>query len=79
MFETFEDKGTYYVKGSVFVIAIIKRDTLQLIDYVDIAFMSKEEAEDYGFHEDQNDALAYIVQEREVMVPIHGEGYESKA
>lgn len=79
MFETFEDKGTYYVKGSVFVIAIIKRDTLQLIDYVDTAFMLKEDAENHSFHEDQNDALAYIVQEREVMVPIYGEGYESKA
>jgi hypothetical protein len=79
MFETFEDGPTYYVSGPVFVIAIINRDTLELVDYVERAFMTKEDADDYEFHTDHDPSLAYIVQEKKLTVAIHGDGYESKA
>ena len=71
MFETFEESGTHYVKGSVFVIAILDRDTLKLKGYVEHAFMSQEDADDYEFHTDLRPELAYVIQEKEIMVPIH--------
>jgi hypothetical protein len=72
MFETFEENGVYYVKGSVFVIAILDRDTLELKDYVDTAFTTREQADDLMSRkaEDFYDA-AYIVQEKEMMIPIY--------
>jgi len=71
MFETFEENSTHYVKGSLFVIAILDRDTLKLRGYVERAFMSQEDADDYEFHNDLNPDLAYVTQEKEIMVPIH--------
>jgi len=71
MFETLEENGTHYVKGSLFVIAILDRDTLKLKGYVEHAFMSQEDADDYEFHTDLKPELAYVTQEKEIMVPIH--------
>jgi hypothetical protein len=71
MFETFEENGTHYVKGSLFVIAILDRDTLKLKGYVEQAFMTEEDAEDWQFHTELKPEMAYIIQEKETMVPIH--------
>ena len=71
MFETFEEGGTQYVRGGVFVIAVLDRDTLKLKGYVEQAFLTEEEAEDWQFHTELSSDLAYIIQEKPIMVPIH--------
>lgn len=72
MFETFEDAGTFFVKGTVYVIAILDRDTLVLKDYVETAFTSIEEAEEVLYQKTDSLAdLAYVIQEKEMMIPIY--------
>lgn len=72
MFETFEDAGTFFVKGTVYVIAILDRDTLVLKDYVETAFTSIEEAEEVLYQKtDSLTDLAYVIQEKEMMIPIY--------
>lgn len=71
MFETFEESGTFFVQGNVFVIAILDRDTLRLKDYVDRAFVTKDDAADALYSMDEDKDLAYIIQEKQIMIPIH--------
>jgi hypothetical protein len=71
MFETFEEGGTHYVRGTVFVIAVLDRDTLKLKGYVEQAFLTEEDAEEWQFHTELSSDLAYIIQEKPIMVPIH--------
>jgi len=71
MFETFEEDGTHYVRGTVFVIAVLYRDTLKLKGYVERAFMSQGDADDYEFQAEIGPDLAYVIQEKEIVLPIH--------
>jgi hypothetical protein len=71
MFETFEDEGTHWVRGEVFVIAVLDRDTLKLKGYVDQAFLTEEEANDHEFRVDVTPDIAYVVQRKDLMVQIH--------
>lgn len=72
MFETFEEGGTFFVKGTVYVLAILERDTLKLKDYVETAFTSREDAEEVLYQKTGSfEELAYVIQEKEMMVPIH--------
>lgn len=71
MFETFEEQGSHYVTGAVFVVAVIDRETLALKGYLPNVLMSEEDAEDLLFHMDQDRSLAYIVQEKQITTEIH--------
>lgn len=71
MFETFEENGTYFVKGVVFVIAILNRDTLQLVDYVDRAFIDFEDAKQVLDQKGEWSDIAYLIQAKEIMLPIY--------
>lgn len=72
MFETFEDAGTFFVRGTVYVIAILDRDTLVLKDYVETAFTNREDAEEVLYQKtDSLTDLAYVIQEKEMMIPIY--------
>lgn len=71
MFETFEEDGAHQVRGSVFVVAILDRDTLELKGYLPNVLMSKEDADDAVFHLEEDNNLAYIVQEKQVTATIH--------
>lgn len=71
MFETFEEDGAHHVRGSVFVVAILDRNTLELKGYLPSVVLSEEEAEDTLFHMNEDKNLAYIVQEKQVTATIH--------
>lgn len=71
MFETFEEDGTHWAKGSVFVIALVDRGTLKLTGYISQAFVSEDEAEELINTIHTDNSLAYIIQEKEFMIPIH--------
>lgn len=72
MFETFEENGTYFVKGTVFVIAVLNRDTLQLVDYVDRAFLDYEQAKEVLDQKGEWGDMAHLIQAKEITLPIHG-------
>jgi hypothetical protein len=71
MFETFEEDGIHHVRGSVFVIAILDRNTLTPKGYLPNVLMTEEDADDLLFHRDQDKGVAYIVQEKQVTAIIH--------
>lgn len=71
MFETFEEDGAHHVRGSVFVVAILDRDTLELRGYLPSVSLSEDEAEDVLFHLNQDKNLAYIVQEKQVTGTVY--------
>lgn len=70
-FETFEENGTHWARGSVFVIALVDRDTLKLKSYVQQAFVTEDEAEELINTMHTDGSLAYIIQQKEFMIPIH--------
>lgn len=70
IFEVFEEHDTYFVRGTVYVIAILNRDTLKLTSYVERAFTSFEEAKEaLSLHGEWSD-IAYLIQAKEMVVPI---------
>lgn len=76
MFETFEESGKFFLSGTVYVIAILDRNTLTLRDYADTVFVEREEAEEAlerilerGFDYD----TAHVIQAKYMKIPIHGE------
>lgn len=70
MFETFEEDGTHLIRGTVFVIAILDRDTLKLKGYMPSVFHSEEDADDCLFHLDEEKHLAYVVQEKAMQMEL---------
>lgn len=72
MFETFEEDGSFFVRGNVYVIAVLDRDTLKLRYYLSTVFEDLDEAEDLI---QQNSItspdLAFVAQQKEVITQIY--------
>lgn len=70
-YETFEEGGCYYARGTVFVIAMVDRNTLKLIGYIEQAFLTEDEAEELINTSRTENDIAYIIQEKQFTTEIH--------
>lgn len=70
-YETFEEGGSYYARGTVFVIAMVDRNTLKLIGYIEQAFLTEDEAEELINTSRTENDIAYIIQEKAFTTEIH--------
>lgn len=71
MFETFEEDGVHYARGSVFVIAMVDRETLKLRGYIEQAFLTEDDAEELINTSHTENDIAYIIQEKAFTTEIH--------
>lgn len=70
-FTTFEEDGVYQGSGSMFVIALVGRDTLKLKGYVKEAFLTEDDAEEALNTSQTDNSIAYIIQEKPFTFTIH--------
>ena len=70
-FTTFTEEEDYWAGGTVFVIALVDRDTLRLKGYVNDAFLTEDDAEEYLDTSQTDNSIAYVIQEKAVTGILH--------